>query len=278
MRNLIQPIIIVTLLTANAHSEPLTDEEVFDVMYQVDNLDDGDNFYASVELSVADRNGKTTQYKMQQMRRYTDPLRSVRATRSYFTEPKEVAGVSVLSHDHRENEKVDERWISIPGIDNIKRMTSTESGNLMGSDISHSDLDSRVTRDYDYRYLSERTIDKWDTWEIEFKPKSKTIESRFGYSKGVVYVDKASLLVVKAIFWISSKQNVLKFYELDRMEKISGVWTPVSLVFYTKRSGVLLGKTVMKLSEIQYNMGYRNEHFVPTGLKEPLPDVVLGLE
>lgn len=277
-KRLILATIFLNASSTIAHTAPLSEEEVFDVMYKVDNLDDGDNFYASVKLSVVDRYGKSIEYKMQQMRRYTDSSRFLQTTRSHFTAPEEVAGVIVLSHDYKQDEQVDDRWISIPGIENVKRITSSESGSLMGSDISFADLDKRHTNDYSYRYLSEKRVDGWDTWVIEFLPKTKEVETRFGYSKGVVFVDKASFLVVKAIFWVSGKQKVMKFYELNKMEEIAGIWTPVSLVFYTKRSGVLLHRTKMELDKVRYNMAYQERHFVPEGLAAARPEVVIGLE
>ena len=269
-------VLTVGLMSSPSWSGQNEQLDVFNIMQKVDEFDDGDNVYTLVDMAIIDRFGKRAEFQMKQYRKYSNADRDVRFTRSFFSKPIAANGVSVLSHDHKDTEKQDDRWMYIPKLKATKRITSDEVGSVMGSDISYADLNTRKTEDYSYEYLGEEQVKEWDTWKIEFVPKSAAVEKKFGYTKGVVYVDKSTYLVVRAAFWMVNEQNKLKFYDLNRMENISGIWTPVDMVFYTKRSGKLLKTTEMKLADVEYNATLPLDFFSTDRLSESLDDAGLG--
>ncbi len=267
-------VLTVVIMHSPSWAKENEQPNAFKIMQKVDNFDDGDNVYTLVNMAIIDRFGKRVEFQMKQYRKYSNTERDIRLTRSFFTLPMEANGVSVLSHDHKDTELQDDRWMYIPKLKATKRISSDKVGSVMGSDISYSDLNTRRTEDYSYKYLGQEQVKEWDTWKIEFVPKSTAVAKKFGYAKGVVYVEKSTYLVVRAVFWMIDEQNKLKFYDLNRMENISGIWTPVDMVFYTKRSGNLLNKTEMTQTDVEYDKLLPLDFFSLDRMSESLKDVV----
>lgn len=241
------------------------------IMKLVDEFDDGDDFTSNIELTLIDRYGNTRIFKMKQMRKYFGTDKKDRYTRSMFYDPEPLKGISVLSYDYNSGQKKDDRWIYIPGIDGIKLITSEESGKLMGSDISYSDLNRRKTEDYTYKMLGEENVNGWNTWKIKYRTESDAIIKKYGYTKGIVWVDKASYRVVRAIFWVADKQYTRKFYELHTMKLVDGIWTPTNFTFMTKRKNEVLHITKMKLRNVKYFNNLPKHIFNQNELDKKLP-------
>jgi hypothetical protein len=248
-----------------------------EIMKYVEDFDDGDDFTSRIELLLIDRYGNKRQFKMRQMRKYFGKSGRDRYTRSVFYYPEPLENISVLSFDYDSADKTDDRWIYIPGIKDIKKINSEEAGKLMGSDISYSDLNRRKVEEYQYKKLGEEEINGWDTWKIEYSTNNEKIIKKYGYKKGIVWVDKNSFRVIRAIFWVADKQFVKKYYNLNIMKKIDGIWTPVDFTFMTKRKNEVLHVTKMKLNDVKYYNILPKELFETKNLNTQLPQSVSKL-
>jgi hypothetical protein len=245
-----------------------------EIMKYVEDFDDGDDFTSRIELQLIDRYGNKRQFKMRQMRKYFGKSGRDRYTRSVFFHPEPLEDVSVLSFDYDSADKIDDRWIYIPGIKDIKKINSEEAGKLMGSDISYSDLNRRKVEEYQYKKLGEENVNEWDTWKIEYSTDSQKVIKKYGYTKGIVWVDKNSFRVVRAIFWVADKQFVKKYYNLNTMKKIDGIWTPLEFTFMTKRKKEVLHVTKMKLNDVKYFNNLPEELFETKNLNTQIPQSV----
>jgi hypothetical protein len=248
-----------------------------EIMKYVEDFDDGDDFTSRIELQLIDRYGNKRHFQMRQMRKYFGKGGRDRYTRSVFFHPEPLKNVSVLSFDYDSADKTDDRWIYIPGIKDIKKINSEEAGKLMGSDISYSDLNRRKVEEYQYKKLGEEEVNGWDTWKIEYSTNSEKVIKKYGYTKGIVWVDKGSFRVVRAIFWLADKQFVKKYYNLNNMKKIDGIWTPVDFTFMTKRKSEVLHVTKMKLNDVKYYNKLPKDLFKIKNLNTQLPQSVSKL-
>ena len=243
-----------------------------EIMKRVEEFDDGDDLTADIELTLIDRYGSERVFKMRQMRKYFGPEKKDRYTRNVFYQPQQLLDVSVLSIDYDDVKKRDDRWIFIPEVETVKRITSEETGKQMGSDISYADLNPRKTEDYKYKLLKEERVREWDTWQIEFIPKTEEIMKRFGYTKGIVWVDKNSYRIVRSVFWVAEKQKTRKYYDVYTMKEIDGIWTPVDVLFMTKRGADMIHITKMKLHNVKYFNDVPEHVFEIDDLGKALPE------
>lgn len=245
------------------------------IMQQVEDFDDGDNEVSDMELTLTDRQGNQKIRKMRRLAKNFGADKRDEYAYSYFYAPRELEGMTVLTFDYHDDGKEDDIWVYIPQLGQTKRMTSQDrTGRLMGSDINYGDLVQRDTIHYDFKLLREEKVKQWDTWVIEFVPRTEEEIRRFGYVKGQAYVDKASFRVVRAIFW-KAENNEVKYFEVYKLENISGIWTPLEMSFTLKKGDVVLHRTDMKVINPRYNQNLSESLFEPNWLDRKLPPELL---
>ena len=245
------------------------------IMQRVEDFDDGDNLVSDIELTLTDRQGNQKIRKMRRLGKNFGADKRDEYAYSYFYAPKELEGMTVLTFDYHDYNQEDETWVYIPQLGQTKRMTSQDkTGRLMGSDINYGDLAQRDTRLYDFKLLREEKVRQWDTWVIEFTPRTEEEVRRYGYTKGQAWVDKESFRVVRSIFW-KAENNEDKYFEIYKLEKISGIWTPLDMSFMLKKGDVVLHRTDMKISNHRYNQNLSESLFDPNWLDRKLPAALL---
>lgn len=241
------------------------------IMQRVEDFDDGDNQVSDIELTLTDREGNRKIRKMVRLAKNFGADKRDEYAYNYFYAPQELNGMSVLTFDYHDDSKEDDTWVYIPQLNKTKRMTSQDkTGRLAGSDINYGDLVQRDTSLYDFTFLREEKVGKWSAWAIEFVPKTEEEIRRFGYSKGIAWVDKESYRVVRSIFW-KAENNEVKYFEVYDMENISGIWTPLEMSFMVKKGDVVVHRTDMRIAGTRYNQNLDARLFDPARLGQPLP-------
>lgn len=269
------PAIVAVLLPGMPVAAPAQAPDAHAIMQRVEDFDDGDNLVSDIELTLTDRQGNQKTRKMRRLAKNFGADRRDEYAYSYFYFPRELEGMTVLTFDYHDYDKEDETWVHIPQLGRTKRMTSSDkTGRLMGSDINYGDLVQRDTNRYDFRLLGEERVRDWDTWVIEFVPRTEEEIARYGYLKGQAWVDKASYRVVRAIFW-KAENNEVKYFEIYRLERISGIWTPLSMSFMLKKGDVVLHRTDMQVVNPRYDQKLSEDLFDPNWLDRRLPPELL---
>lgn len=245
------------------------------IMQKVEDFDDGDNLVSDIELTLTDRQGNQKIRKMRRLGKNFGTDKRDEYAYSYFYAPRELEGMTVLTFDYHDYDKEDETWVYIPQLGQTKRMTSKDkTGRLMGSDINYGDLVQRDINRYEFKLLREENVKNWSTWVIEFTPRSEEEIKKYGYIKGQAWVDKDSFRVVRSIFW-KAENNEVKYFEIYKLEKISGIWTPLDMSFMVKKGNVVLHRTDMKITNPRYNQNLSEGLFDPNWLDRKLPVALL---
>src|SRR6266542_4072185 len=97
-----------------------------------------------------------------------------------FTAPPEVKGVALLMINHPD--RASDQWMWTPAIGRERRIALQDrSTRFFGTDFSFEDLEERDVNQFDFRLLSDETLDGQLSWKIEAKPKQSK-NSQYSHS------------------------------------------------------------------------------------------------
>ncbi len=235
------------------------------IMEKVDARDDGDNQSSQMEMILIDKHGKERRRLMKAFRKDKgeDKLSIM-----FFIEPADVRDTGFLTWDYDDANRDDDQWLYLPELKKTKRIASSDkSGSFMGSDFSYADMTSRDLENYDYKLLKEAAVDGHAVWVIESLPRSAEIVERYGYTKSVVFVRQDNYVVVRGINWVKEGDK-LKYMDVKQLEKIDGIWVPLEVHMFTKKSNVTLHKTVLKYKDVRFNQDLKEDFFTVRQLEK----------
>jgi outer membrane lipoprotein-sorting protein len=134
-----------------------------------------------------------------------------------FDAPSDVKGTAFLSHTHQRGQ--DDQWLYLPAIRRVKRISSSNrSGPFMGSEFAYEDLSSEEVERYRYRYLGDKPCgDGWSCFVVARYP----VDESSGYTKQVVWIDKAHYRFVKTAYY-DRKGAHAKTLTRSRYQKYAG--------------------------------------------------------
>lgn len=121
-----------------------------------------------------------------------------------FDFPRDVKGIALLTWSHKEGS--DDQWIYFPARKRTRRIASdNKSGPFMGSEFAYEDISSQELEQYTYKYIKDDTVNGLDVFVTERYP----TDSNSGYTRQVVYTDKAEYRVQKVDYY-DRKNSLLK--------------------------------------------------------------------
>lgn len=231
------------------------------IMREVEDRADGFDSVARTVIEISDRFGETHSTTILRLRKDFGPDLKDQHTFSFVTDPPEMAGTRVLTKDYHDHSRMDDQWIMIPGIDEIKRIAvDSYTSKLMGSDITYGDLSSRDLDLYDFVLEGEEQVENWSTYVIDFAPRTQEEIDRFGYVGGRVWVDRESWLVVRSIFRMIEPGHA-KLFMTHAAELTDGYWNPTDMTFITQIDGNVVSSTRMRLFEMRFDVGLPDDLF-----------------
>ncbi|MCP3900097.1 MAG: outer membrane lipoprotein-sorting protein, partial [Desulfobacteraceae bacterium] len=188
----------------------------------------------------------------------------------FIKEPAEIYNTGFLTFDYDDNSKDDDQWLFLPALGKTKRIASQDkSSSFMGSDLNYSDMTSKDTDDYNYKFIKEMTINKHKVWLIESAPKTKEIEKETGYKKAVLAVRQDNYIVVKAKMW-TSEGGYIKYWNIKKIDKIDGVWLALENHIVKKQGKRVVHQTFMKLGNVKFNQNLDDTVFTIRKLEKGL--------
>jgi hypothetical protein len=171
----------------------------------------------------------------------------------FFLSPADVEDTGFLTYDYDDPERDDDQWLYLPALNRTKRLASSDkSGSFMGSDFSYADMSERPLDDYRYTLMGETEVGGQPVWQIETVPVTEREKKETGYEKGVVFVRKDNHVVVRAVYWVK-KGKRLKYFEVESLEQIDGIWVATEMTMTTKRGKKTLHKTLLRASEVRFD-------------------------
>jgi outer membrane lipoprotein-sorting protein len=236
------------------------------IMEWVDERDDGDDGVSDLEMILIDKRGNE---RVRSIRQYSKDKGEDTQGIMFFLTPADVKDTGFLSYDYDDPDKDDDQWLYLPALKKTKRIASGDkSGSFMGSDFTYSDMSSRVLERYEYTLMKETEVNGVPVWQVEAIPNEKE-QKETGYTKSIVFVRKDNHVVVRSLMWVKKgKRN--KYMEVKELEQIDGIWVPTHLTMTTKKGKATLHRTVIKVSNVQFNQGLEESKFSVRQLEKGL--------
>lgn len=229
-----------------------------EIMQAVDDRDDGDNRSADMKMVLIDKNGDE---RIRAIRSFDKDKGEDKQRIMFFLSPADVKDTGFLTYDYDAYEKDDDQWLYLPALRKSKRIASSDkSGSFMGSDFNYSDMTRRNLDDYDFKIVKEGEVRGAKVWLIESRPKRREVIEETGYEKSVVFVRQDNFVVVRAVNWVNEGSK-LKYLDVEKLEKIDGVWTILHMSMTTKQGKTTLHKTDIYFDNVKYNQNLTEEMF-----------------
>jgi hypothetical protein len=237
------------------------------IMELVDARDDGDNGIQDMEMILIDKNGNRREREIRAMRR---DVGEDTYTIMFFMSPADVKDTGFLTYDYDDDTKDDDQWLYLPALKKTKRIASTDkSGSFMGSDFSYADMTDRKLDYYDYKLMKETDVDGVPVWQVEAIPNTEKEIDETGYTKSISFVRKDNYVVIRAVNWVK-KGKRLKYFEVAKLEKIDGIWTPTEMHMTTKKGKNTIHKTILLAHDVRYNQKLDDDLFSVRRLEKGL--------
>ncbi len=178
-----------------------------------------------------------------------------------FDEPKDVKGTALLTFSHKVAD--DDRWLFLPAVKRVKRIASNnKSGPFMGSEFAFEDLGSQEIEKYkDYKWTKDEAVNGVDCQVVERVP----VDKNSGYTKQVVWLDKAEYRVQKVEFY-DRKNSLLKTLTIsDYARYLSDrYWRPARMDMINHQTGK---STTLLFSNYAFGNGFSDRDFDQNSLQ-----------
>ncbi|MFZ5629232.1 MAG: outer membrane lipoprotein-sorting protein [Spirochaetota bacterium] len=173
---------------------------------------------------------------------------------SVIDDPADEKGSAFLQKDYEVPGKDTEQWMYLPALRKLKRIVAESSnapktGTLFGSEIAYEDIEKVRMSDYNYSYLGEETVDGRPCYILESFPTAYRAP-KSSYGRGVLWVDKASYLVLKSDSYDRQNRLVKTFFSKD-LEVIGGVAVAKQLIVVNHKNRRM---SLMKLEKVKINV------------------------
>jgi outer membrane lipoprotein-sorting protein len=176
-----------------------------------------------------------------------------------FDQPRDISGTAFLNFSHAV--KPDDQWMYLPALKRVKRISSrNKSGPFMGSEFAFEDMSSFELEKYHFTYLRDETYQGQDMFVLEQIP----VDKYSGYSKQIVWLDKAQYRAYKVAFY-DRKGSLLKVLELDNYTQyLDRYWRSLRMVMHNQQNGK---STELIIHNIQFKTGLDDRDFDKNTLK-----------
>lgn len=235
-------------------------------MEWVDEREDGDRATQDMRMLLIDRNGdqRRREIRSKRMDRGEDTYSLL-----FFIAPADVRNTGFLTYDYDDEDRDDDQWLYLPALGKTKRIASTDkSGSFMGSDFSYADMTRRKLDHYDYALLKEDEIRGHRVWIVEATPNTQKEIDDTGYTRSIVFVRQDNHVVVRAKHWTTDRR--VKYLDVKKLEKIDGIWVPTEMHMITRRGKATLHRTVLLVSNVEFNQAVDPDDFTLRRLEKGL--------
>jgi len=169
----------------------------------------------------------------------------------------------MLVYDY--TDRNDDMWIYMPALRKMRRIVSSEKGkNFMGSEFTNADMSMPNIDDFEYKLMGEEIVNGKSCFVIESKSKNETVESQYGVSKRISYIEKSSFLTQKIDYYDL-------YGELNRVQTIKEYKKQPNgnyFAFYMEMENMQNGrKTVMTIDAFQQGSALTENTFSPAMLE-----------
>ncbi len=237
-----------------------------EIATKVDQRDTGDNIISTMKMILIDKHNTK---RIREMKKYEKNYKGETKSAIFFLRPADVRNTAFLTYDYDDASKDDDQWLYLPALKKSKRIASSDkSASFMGSDFTYSDMTSRDISDYNYKIAKESKVKGKKVWIMESTPKTQKTIDETSYTKSYMFVQQDNFVVVRAIHVL--KNGNKKYLDVQKLEKIDGIYVPTKIVMSTKRGKQLLHKTVLEFNDVKLNQNLKDSFFTLRRLEKGL--------
>lgn len=179
-----------------------------------------------------------------------------------FLAPPTVRGTAVLTLEA--TGRADDQWLYLPALRKTKRIASSQrTQRFAGTDFTYEDLRSENFAAWTYRKVDDARVAEADCFAVEAAPKSG---DETGYSKRVIFVEKARFLVLKIEFYDKQGRHAKTLTNRD-FEQVEGLWRARQSMMEDHQRRT---KTIWRFTERQINPGLPDNTFTEATLERGL--------
>lgn len=173
---------------------------------------------------------------------------------SIVLEPTAERGIAFLQYDYDDSSRDSDQWMYLSALGKVKRIVSgrkdePKTGTLFGSEFSYEDVEQPHLDDSTYKLIKEETYQGRPCWVVESRPTPKEAR-KSNYSRGVQWIDKERLLVLKALLY-DRRARPFKQLAVSDVVKVNGIWVARKLNMNNVQSRRI---TTMKLDRVVVNV------------------------
>ncbi len=176
-----------------------------------------------------------------------------------FDSPPDIRSTGLLTFTHKTGS--DDQWLYLPALKRVKRIAaSNKSGPFVGSEFAYEDMTSPEVEKYTYRYLRDDSPDGVPSFVVERFP----VDSNSGYSRQVLWLDKAEYRVRKIAFY-DRGNSLLKTLTLsDYRQYLKKFWRPDTSYMVNHQTGK---STLLTYRDFRFKTGLNERDFHRNRLK-----------
>jgi hypothetical protein len=227
-----------------------------EVMLRVDQRDDGETRRFELKLNLINRAGGRRVRKVVTCQKdYGDDTKVI----MIFQSPADVKGTAYLSWEYDDPAKRDDRWLYLPALRKIRRISGNSSNDyFMGTDFTYDDLGGRSIDEDTHTLLREEELKGRKCWVVKSVPKKKRSE----YTQKTLWIAKDLDMAIKVKYF--NKRGLLKTLEVNDIEQIDGIRTAKKMIMTNKQEA---HTTILEYFNIKYNTSLPDDLFQTAALE-----------
>jgi hypothetical protein len=228
-----------------------------DIMIRVDNRDDGETRKAKMIMTLINKVGdKRIREVVSYQKDYGKDTKAI----MIFESPGDVKGTGYLSWEYYDQKKEDNRWLYMPALRKIRRISGSSDGDyFMGTDFTYDDMGDRNVDEDEHILLREEELNGNKCWVVESIPQEI---DEGDYSKKISWIRKDINLTIKTEYF--NEYGLLKTFEAHNVVKLDEIWTTKKKVMINKQDK---HQTIIEMTEIQFNIPMADNLFRTSILK-----------
>jgi hypothetical protein len=185
----------------------------------------------------------------------------------YFHEPGDVRGMTFMVWKYPEKE--DDRWIFIPAVDLIRRISADDKrSSFVGSDFTYEDISGRDPSSDTHSLVREEKLGERESYVVESVPRETA-----KYKKRLTWVDRETSLPLKEEYY-DAQGELFRVFTADRIEGIQvqedGKTVSLPTVTVRTMTNVKTGhRTEVTFESVTYNLGLKDGDFSERRMRRP---------
>lgn len=137
-----------------------------------------------------------------------------------FTEPDDIAGTGLLTHDHHVGDS--DQWVYLPALDRVRRISaSRKGGRFVNSEYYYEDLRQRKPDQDQHRLLGKESLQGVNCEVLESVPANA---DNSVYLKRISWIDPTTLLPLRVDFYEKNDSQPSKRLLASKTRRVQGVW------------------------------------------------------